>query len=309
MNSKKYPLEEKDSARALKVSIIELLLRGESVIIPDFGYLEVKSLPGRSTVLFRVAGSEAQDFGQPSDIYSYISVPLKSGKVVSLLPEVGVFRPVKTGSDDFKISFLPSSSLRNRLNGKEEEVESVVESGIRESTVVEIEPESETKPKITIGETTSLNTKNKAPAGTKTAQVGDVIVPQDDEARVLSKRKVINISGWALVIGAFVAVFVIILTHFSSQNKGLLEQQDATVVQQEARNLPALAEEHYGNSAFWVYIYDANRDKLVSPMNIPDKIAINIPDLAEEYEVDITDSLEIKRANSLAISILKQIRK
>ena len=65
---------------------------------------------------------------------------------------------------------------------------------------------------------------------------------------------------------------------------------------------------HYGHSAFWVYIYEENKDKLSSPINIPKNISLVIPDLQTEYDVDVTDSMEIQRANILVDIVLRKAR-
>ncbi|GHV30700.1 hypothetical protein FACS1894177_03740 [Bacteroidia bacterium] len=56
---------------------------------------------------------------------------------------------------------------------------------------------------------------------------------------------------------------------------------------------------------FWVYIYEANRDKISSPVNIPTGTDLRLPDLWEDYKVDVMDSMEIKRAGILSDRMLK----
>lgn len=298
----KYNQRENSVAEeALGEAIVNNLMRGENVIIPDFGYLELKSLSDKRTVLFksgdRLSAKLAVDEknGLQSTINDLISAPLKEGKVVTL-SKLGVFRPIKA-AEGFRLSFTPSLSLRKRLNGEEDIVEVKVNERSSSDEVVDI----------------NINTEKNDPApkprtgtGKKTAQVGDVIIPQDDVS--VSSKKMRNRAGWLVAAVAVLAIGYIVWTSFFSKNN--TEEQPLPVATQQSNkvNLPALSEQHYGNPIFWVYIYEANQDKLTSPINVPAGISLVIPDLEEEYAVDISDSLEIHRANSRAESILKQLK-
>ncbi|MCL1938749.1 MAG: hypothetical protein FWF52_10180 [Candidatus Azobacteroides sp.] len=132
---------------------------------------------------------------------------------------------------------------------------------------------------------------------------------EKDEKRTVHLRAKNDSKRWNRSALGFMMLFVAVIIAlgmmvkiFSSKEKNKstnLEQQ------QVVGSLPYLAEQNYGNPAFWVYIYEANRDKLTSPINIPAKIELEIPDLSE-YNVDVKDSLEIKRAKVMSDMILKQ---
>ncbi|MDR3218580.1 MAG: hypothetical protein LBU22_06295 [Dysgonamonadaceae bacterium] len=324
---------EADFFPEVERAIVSALLKGEKVVVPDFGYLESKFLSGRRTVLFK---SEKQPDYSDKQVFetteleqknfftaisAFISTPLKEGKVVSS-SKVGVFRPVKKGDEDVKILFTPSTYLRQQLNGEGEEIsrsavenvipipkkEEVSSPPVADNKVVS---ENYVKPVTTANEKKEAGTNDsqgksahneplsKAPHRGP-AKVGDVIVPQEDVHA--SKRKNNNLAGWLSVA----AVVVTVIVFFVSRNKSSDELQPVLRSQSEYVNLPAISEQHYGNPAFWVYIFEANKDKLISPVNIPKDMVINIPDLVE-FGVDVRDSAEIQRANMREKIILEQI--
>ncbi|MDR0866626.1 MAG: hypothetical protein LBO74_17095 [Candidatus Symbiothrix sp.] len=331
--------DDKISEEIPESIIIDALLKGEKVVIPDFGYLEPKSLSGRQTVLFKSAGaqdslmkqlvaeSDKKDKNHLPVLYDAISTPLKEGKEVSF-PRLGVFQPLKKEDGSFRVSFTLSSVLRKQLSGggkpevetaatlvvpkKEDIPVEIIKEPVVEETKIEPvkEPEIVEKPKIeavkewkepekTIPVKPVAEVKRQSAPVRKIAQKGDIIVPQDNKKKKADKK---NIVGMMLALVAFIAV-VIVLTSILFQNKKEEQvdpEQPATGI-----NLPALAEQHYGNSIFWVYIYDANQKKLTSPINIPAGVELVIPDLSE-YNVDVTDSMEIRRAMLKSDLILNQ---
>ncbi|MDR0681219.1 MAG: hypothetical protein LBG15_05140 [Dysgonamonadaceae bacterium] len=293
--------------------LVNALLRGDIVVIPDFGYLEPKSLGGRRTVLFKSANPQdalMQQFSVPPDaLCNRISDSLKKGEVVSL-PEAGIFRPVKKEDGSTAVSFVLSSFLRKKLAGEEEkeiQTETAEEKRTEEKTLNSITAKEENndtnetikkdvvsaKPKIEI-KTQKINTQN-------IARKGDSIIPDDEVISI--KRK--NYAGLLLLVFASVAVLIIIFSVWFQNKK---EEPPASEVRvTKSINLPYLAEQNYGNPVFWVYIYEANQNRLISPVNIPEETDLIIPDLYEEYNVDVTDSMEIKRALMKSEIILKQI--
>jgi nucleoid DNA-binding protein len=283
-------------------SAVDALLKGEKVVIPDFGYLEPKSMGGRRTVVFNRPGPHEAVLPQDEELsallYSRISNPLKAGKVVSL-PELGVFRPVGKENGSNAILFILSSFLRKQLNGEEKAAvqklkkeESIPDKVIlKEEERQEQNPDYPGKPKIVAP---------KRPEVRPMAKTGDVIIPEDDE--IVLKKK--NHTGWILLFVAFAAVLVIGSSMLFQNKKEEVPVPKPQVTQ--SINLPYLAKQNYGNPIFWVYIYEANQDKLFSPVNIPEGIELTIPDLSE-YGVDATDSMEIKRALMKSEVILKQI--
>ncbi|GHU81082.1 hypothetical protein FACS1894145_8030 [Bacteroidia bacterium] len=91
-----------------------------------------------------------------------------------------------------------------------------------------------------------------------------------------------------------------------TESTQVIDQSNESAKSYESIDLPSLAERKYGNRIFWVYIYEANRDKISSPVNIPAGINLRIPNLWEDYKVDVMDSMEIKRAEILSDVMLKQ---
>jgi len=276
-------------------------------------------------------------------LYSVISLPLKEDKIVNL-PQIGVFRPVKNENGDIRVSYIPSSFLRKLLNQEEEtgktEKEISTLSSTRETIVeapkheiiqdkITVEETGEKKSEKSEAETVVVETVKDAdnvstpikpkftssassassipPLRKKAAQVGDIIVPQDKTPERNSRRSK-NYSGIFMFIIALIAIIVVIVLTVTARNSKKAEERVELVTQTESINLPALAEQRYGNSAFWIYIYEANADKLSSPINIPKDVSLVFPDLKTEYDVDVTDSLEIRRARVLADIVLKQAK-
>ena len=331
--------EQSDNIKAVELLIIDSLLKGRNVVIPDFGHLEIKSLGDRRTILFKstddsdsflriMSAAGEGEKKDTNDLYTIVSSPLKEEKVVNL-PKVGVFRPVKRDTGEIQVSFILSSHLRKLISeGGEKEVEDEKKESVEEKEKtndaiegkIEIQkdeaaankiPASESGEKSTVTEPVkSDNNESKHNSSLsvrkKTAKVGDQIVPQDSNPE---KSRSKNLSGTLLFIVVVIALVVVIATTVTSwRNKKADERLDKVAVLSESVSLPSLAELHYGNSVFWIYIYEANLDKLDSPINIPKNVSLVIPDLKAEYDVDITDSMEIQRANILVDIVLRKMK-
>jgi len=315
------------SKENLDVAIVDALLKEQRVVIPDLGYLELKSLSDRSTVLFKATNQqnsltpqsfdETQLEGRESIIYNEISIPLKEGNVVSF-PGLGIFRSIKQSDGNFRVSFTISSSLRKQLNGVvEKEPEKVIVSEkVEELSTFDIQEEKiissssvnlkeldldDKKPKIE----PEVNVSSKPIVIEEEKEDDDDTIAFQDEIEVFKKRK----GFWRIFVLVVVCITVFIILLFSFQNK----KENPSVPSgndnppSQSLNLLTLAEQHYGNSVFWVYIYEANRNKLASPVNIPKGVTLTIPDLSQpEYNVDVKDSLEIQRAKIKSENILKQ---
>lgn len=286
------------------------------------------------------ADNEAVKTGANS-LYSTVTVPLKAEKVVTL-PQIGVFRPNKKDDGKIHISFIPSSLLRKRLNGDEERniipINPIKETELKEEIKEEvkdifndiksdgkIETQELTTKKIEIPQKPGFTTTNwprtskigdsvvpspvigeKISSGKierTSSKVGETIVPQD----AVPERRFRNLSGTVLFLVLLIALIVIIVFTLFPQKKKV---EDRLEIQQSSEiiSLPSLAMQKYGHPAFWIYIYDANKDKLSSPLNIPKGVELKIPDLKAEYDVDLTDDLEIKRANIRADMILNRLK-
>ena len=322
---------EHSNFEATELFIIESLLKKSRVIIPDFGHLELKTLGDRRTVFFKPDIGSDSSWQLIPGVVDCISTPLKEEKTVNL-PLIGIFRPVKRESNDIHISFTPAAYLRKILNEEHENVvvepakdlnEHVEEinkahTNNTKEIILESQKKSPREEIFKIEHSVKLKTaepvknddialkpKSSTSNTLKNSQVGDIIVPQDD---TYGKRKSRNLSGalWFIVIAITVVVFVVLAILWHKNNN--TNEQIEPVSQSESISLPALAEQHYGHPAYWIYIYDANSDKLNSPVNILKSVSIIIPDLKVEYDVDITDSLEIQRAIIYADMFLTRIK-
>lgn len=78
----------------------------------------------------------------------------------------------------------------------------------------------------------------------------------------------------------------------------------ATEVMRPGSRLTLLAQKYYGNKAFWVYIYQANKSKIANPNNVPVGTELVIP-AKESYSIDPNNKESIDQAKKLASSLLK----
>ncbi|GHT88524.1 hypothetical protein FACS189474_3920 [Bacteroidia bacterium] len=319
-----------DSTSTLDIVLVEVLLKGENVVIPGLGYLELKTVADRRTVLFKAlkpddpimqpfSGKEKED---SSVLYNTISAPLLKGKVVNL-PTLGIFHPLKKEDGSLRVSFTPAASLRKQLNGEPEMLAAPVFLPVIQAETPEPEkeieaPEKEEEKNILIipeirvekkpvaeriPETKVIPYKEKeiktAPKKINTAQKGDIIIPEDRTDPKQKKKN--NLFTWASIVALVIIIGIVsIISQNKKEEPPVVEESDSVT----SVNLPYLANKNYGNPIFWVYIYEANRDKLTSPVNIPADMQLVIPDLSQ-YNVDVTDSVEINKARVLSDKILK----
>jgi len=209
---------------------------------------------------------------------------------------------------DIHVSFIPSFSLRKLLNNANEE---------ESKTFRVAQGEEKEKGKSDkIEETKEIEEEYIVPKGNPEVKMAKVMEPKKNTSVEMKsevgrkKPKSKSISGILVIVAAILFVAVIAVTTIR-QHIREKEEQKALLSMPETKdsiNLPALAEQHYGNSVFWIYIYEANMDKLESPVNIPHGVFLVIPDLKKDYDVDLTDSMEIHRANMLADVVLKNIK-
>ena len=78
-----------------------------------------------------------------------------------------------------------------------------------------------------------------------------------------------------------------------------------TVQLTEGSRLAWLAKKYYGSAYFWVYIYEANKEHLPNPNDIPVGTSINIPKLPQEL-IDPTNEECISKAKELQNKILNK---
>ncbi|GHU74270.1 hypothetical protein FACS189413_19000 [Bacteroidia bacterium] len=127
---------------------------------------------------------------------------------------------------------------------------------------------------------------------------------QKNAKRTVRRSKKSN-AGLILVLLIIIVIFaaVIVMNRYSNnptEDSAIIETSNTS-----STNLPQLAEQYYGNSVFWVYIYEANRQQLLSPINIPAGLTLSIPDLKEE-NINVSDSVAIIQAKFLANKILNE---
>ncbi len=77
------------------------------------------------------------------------------------------------------------------------------------------------------------------------------------------------------------------------------------VVLSEGKTLRLLALDLLGDREFWVYIYLANKDKILNPNKIPSGITLVLPDKSA-YFIDASDPHSVAKAKSLGKEILKE---
>jgi len=325
---------EYSTVKDVELLIVEALLKKGRVVIPDFGYLELKSFGDKQAVLFRSPESgvslaqvtnvtdekEERDLGI---LNRFITIPLKNEKIVNL-PQVGVFRPVKREDGKIQLSFIPAFSLRKLLDSKE---------GLEEARVLDERPVSSPdginnevqKVEVENPINTPVNINNDIQQPVKPKNIYEVnrqegisgSFPKDSkfskenddtaqEVKIVSKRPR-RFSGVLLIIIILVAVLIVsvvaILTRNNSAGETVEKQEIPS--SQPSVDLPSLSEKYYRHPAFWIYIYDFNSDKLNSPINISEDVSLVIPDLKREYDVDVTDTTEIQKANMWADIILR----
>lgn len=78
-------------------------------------------------------------------------------------------------------------------------------------------------------------------------------------------------------------------------NKNNSTTKGSERVLKAGERLTIIAEEEYGNKAFWIYIYEENKDKITDPNNVRAGTKLTIPK-AEKYKIDKDDEASIRRA-------------
>ena len=66
--------------------------------------------------------------------------------------------------------------------------------------------------------------------------------------------------------------------------------------------LTTLSLKHYGHKAFWVYIYDANKNIISNPDNVEAGTVLTIPP-REKYGIEAADSVSVRKALNIADSL------
>lgn len=66
--------------------------------------------------------------------------------------------------------------------------------------------------------------------------------------------------------------------------------------------LTTLARKYFGHKAFWVYIYEENKDVIKNPNQVPIGTRLNIPS-ASKYDIDANNRTSVEKAKALAAKI------
>ena len=69
--------------------------------------------------------------------------------------------------------------------------------------------------------------------------------------------------------------------------------------------LVQIARRHYNEAEYWIFIYEANRDKIADPSNLPTGIVLDIPDLTERLK-GMTKEEALAEAKRLKSELLKK---
>ncbi len=319
---------------------------GKDVRIRGFGSFELKMFPGNTTVFFITDNglsleqdNEAGNKGFPFFFRTFKEL-LMQGEVVNI-ENLGTFR--KAG-DYGRISFIPSARLRDSLLGVKDfkdlkdiknleefketapvKVEKIV---AKEEKIAPIEDEKEETAGVVEEPRKEILTTPVFPNVSRTSTQSGEKENEKFCATTDEKQNFLGASGekkknrYPLFIGFGVCViavlFVIIFRNFGHISH-LTGKPEETHIREEVtasepshtgtpNTLLDLAELHYGNRVFWIYLYDANKEILKSPLQQVGGLDLKIPDLKTEYGVNPQDTAEIRRAGlsgKMIMEILK----
>jgi len=303
----------------LSNSIINLLVEGERIDIPNIGYLMVNITSNSRVVIFKPipVAERSEKSVSPAkgslaeSLYNQISVPLQEGKSVSL-PEVGVFSASKSPAGRILyFSFSSSVALRRKMNqSATDTVKSVVADdtlSVTETTVVAPAPVVQT----------STGAESATESDTPSADENETVAtenPSDTETKhhhrhrkhrkrrrhKLTEQRVLN-----LVIFVLALILVWFIIKSMTKKPTLIGWEP----KEETLNLWELAKENYGNEVYWVDIYEANKDVLTSPINIPADIAASSLIIPLKDSLDIVDTSNIVRAKNRGDKIISELNR
>lgn len=94
----------------------------------------------------------------------------------------------------------------------------------------------------------------------------------------------------------------------ANQNSQKKTSKSKYVTFRRGNTLMTLAATYYGNKAFWVYIYQANRGKIRNPNDVPIGMSVLIPDLTDYGVYNTRDYNAISKAKDLEANILRRHR-
>ncbi len=132
----------------------------------------------------------------------------------------------------------------DKLNGKVQQIEQVVQPAAEEPAEGEVLPEDSVSEEV----------------AEETREVAEAIIAEEPKVAPTAQR-----------LQAFMA----------TENHEYTEWQGSVTVNQGSR-LTWIAYKQYGRKDFWVFIYEANRDKIKTPSNVVVGTELRIPKLPEE---------------------------
>jgi len=296
-------------------SIVEDLTGGCAVRLPSLGLLEVKRFKsGRFTVLLSAGTVLVEQSDQelpidnPIEFFTRSIITLLLKHIQVDIPGLGSFHPV-INSKGLTASFTPSMDLRKKLEG------GVLESFSPEAPPAEIsgteiermniERESEENAVYIPPEQPDMVERSIIFEATGTLKEGRPVKKIRNGKKVTGKKKLNN-----LIYIAGVASLLVLLTGIIfHNNKDKEDLKDAEIVEIDktdgtSANLLELSEKVYGHKAYWIYIYDFNREQLSSPVNVKSGIRVEIPDISMYYGIDVQDTSEIRKALSVTEVLL-----
>lgn len=281
-----------DAENLLDLFIAEItakLCNGKNVFLPGLGYLEIKNIPGRKTVFFKSLPLEMLEKETPLPVHEIISELMLQGKIIKL-PAIGIFYPEMDEKGTCRrVCFTLSSALRSALNTPSLGNENIFSAPAKKESESFIE---------THAVSNNESKKEKSFVKKEIVPTPEVTKPRFEIGR---KFKLL-LSFIALL---FMLIFLYPLIN-SNPDAQLLESSSTQGYNNRTGSLLEFANKHYGHPAYWVYIYEYNKEKLSSPFNKVRESEIHFPDLKTDYNVDLSDSLEIVRANMLAEEVLKK---
>ena len=88
----------------------------------------------------------------------------------------------------------------------------------------------------------------------------------------------------------------------------IVPAERTTEVVRPGSRLAQIARRHYGETEYWVFIYEANRDKIKDPSDLPIGLELDIPDLSERLK-NMTETQAMNEALRLKEEIMKNRKK
>ncbi|MDR0834113.1 MAG: hypothetical protein LBN93_08040 [Candidatus Symbiothrix sp.] len=302
-----------------------------------------KAAAPADAVMKRLSVKSAQTGTIFAEAKEQISDVLHDNRTVNL-PAIGIFKSAVNDRGDLRVTFTLAQSLRKLLNGvvEEKEVKEVKESnGLNETInqvesldsistgqhpvvetsvektvevveIVEIVPVVTNEKPVTIARDTDTVAEKAAPAEKKPAPVEKkpAFVPTPAPAPRMAHKpqrqqrsKIASIDGRVALLAACVVLLIIVIAVLLPAEK---VGHEVAAVESKVTNLMDEAEKHYGNSAYWPYIYEANKNIISSPVNVPKTLKLTFPDLSEQG-IDVKNAAEIRKAEVKGEIILRQL--